>query len=56
MKSYKKKQSKEKPEGYSNEIIGIIIFSLGILVGLSLYTNGAVGIFGNIIKGRCLIS
>lgn len=48
-----KKKYKLKKEGiskYNHEIIGILIFSMGILILLSFYFKNSIGLFGVFIK------
>ena len=50
-RTYRKKQSKEIGIAkYNHEIIGILLFALGVLVFLSLYIKNSIGLFGIIIK------
>jgi S-DNA-T family DNA segregation ATPase FtsK/SpoIIIE len=55
LKAYKQQQKKKKNDkNFTNEVRGIFVFSLGILVILSLYTSGSVGIFELIIRNFLL--
>lgn len=51
----KKPQTKEKGIAkYNHEIIGILLFTFGTLVFLSLYINNSIGLFGSLIKNLFL--
>ncbi|MGI6778636.1 MAG: DNA translocase FtsK 4TM domain-containing protein [Acetivibrionales bacterium] len=43
-----------KPGNYNHEIIGIVVFSFGILILLSLYFNNLIGPFGFFVKSSLL--
>ena len=47
-KRYRKKENGLSK--FNHEILGILVLSLGILVLLSFYIQGSIGIFGNFIK------
>lgn len=54
-RTQKKIQSSEKDIAkYNHEIIGILLFTLGVLVFLSLYIRNSIGLFGSIIKNLFL--
>ncbi len=50
-KKYKKKLSISK---YNNEIVGIVLLAIGVLVLLSLYFENSTGVFGKFVKGLIL--
>jgi DNA segregation ATPase FtsK/SpoIIIE, S-DNA-T family len=53
VKKTQKKKYKRKESGFSHynqEIIGILVFAFGVLVALSIYYKGSVGIFGKFIR------
>ncbi|MEN8904790.1 MAG: DNA translocase FtsK 4TM domain-containing protein [Clostridiales bacterium] len=54
MKSYKLQKKKKNNKNFTNEVKGIVIFSFAVLISLSLYTSGTVGIFERLIKNFLL--
>lgn len=55
-KVQKKKYSvrKKKQNNYENEIQGILVLALGVLVMLSFYIKGSIGLFGTFIREASL--
>lgn len=46
----KKYKRKDKGISFNHEILGILVLSFGILITLSFYIQGSIGIFGNFIR------
>ena len=55
-KKYKVKAKKKnrKSSGHNNEIVGIMILALGIMILLSFYVKGSMGLFGTLVRNLFL--
>ncbi|HHV98564.1 MAG TPA: DNA translocase FtsK [Clostridiaceae bacterium] len=49
-----KKKKNRNSSGNNNEIIGILILALGIMVLLSIYVKGSMGLFGTLVRNLFL--